>query len=124
MKSGSRVSWWDSGGTNNTLDKLSELHVGYASHADAADSATNATTANSLATSGTIRTNLASTSTATYTNGGNITPGVTGTLPVANGGTGQTDLDNVTVGSAKDWLNRVFNLTLTDEGLVNISLNN
>ena len=52
------------------------------------------TNAVSLSTSGTIRTNLASTSTATYTSGGNITPGVTGTLPVGNGGTGQTTAVN------------------------------
>jgi hypothetical protein len=37
----------------------------------------------------TVRTNLAST-TAVTDSGGNITPGVTGTLPVANGGTGAT----------------------------------
>ena len=37
----------------------------------------------------TIQTNLASTAAATDT-GGNITPGVTGTLPIANGGTGNT----------------------------------
>jgi hypothetical protein len=37
----------------------------------------------------TVRTNLASTTAITDT-GGNITPGVTGTLPIANGGTGAT----------------------------------
>ena len=52
------------------------------------------TKASSLSTSGTIRTNLESTSTVTYTSGGNITPGVTGTLPVGNGGTGQTSAVN------------------------------
>lgn len=49
-----------------------------------------ATKAAQLATGRTIRTNLGSTSAATFTGGGNITPGVTGTLPVANGGTGAT----------------------------------
>lgn len=43
-----------------------------------------------LATARTIRTNLASTSTASFNGTANITPGVTGTLPVANGGTGGT----------------------------------
>lgn len=49
-----------------------------------------ATKATLLATGRTIRTNLGSTSAATFTGGENITPGVTGTLPVANGGTGAT----------------------------------
>ena len=50
----------------------------------------NATSATKLATSRTIRTNLASTSTASFDGTNNITPGVTGVLPVANGGTGNT----------------------------------
>lgn len=57
--------------------------------------------AKALNTSRTVRTNLASTSTASFDGTANITPGVTGTLSVANGGTGQTNLDNVTVGKAK-----------------------
>jgi hypothetical protein len=50
----------------------------------------NADTATKLKTARTIRTNLASTSTASFDGSGNVTPGVTGTLPVANGGTGAT----------------------------------
>jgi hypothetical protein len=50
----------------------------------------NAATATKLQTSRTIRTNLASTSTASFDGSANITPGVTGTLGVANGGTGVT----------------------------------
>ena len=46
--------------------------------------------ATKLKNSRTIRTNLASTSTASFDGTGNITPGVTGTLPIANGGTGAT----------------------------------
>ena len=53
----------------------------------------NAKTADKLTTSRTIRTNLASTSTASFDGSADITPGVTGTLPVANGGTGLTSLD-------------------------------
>lgn len=53
-------------------------------HADAADVATK------LQTARTIRTNLASTSTASFDGSANVTPGVTGTLPIANGGTGGT----------------------------------
>ncbi|GAA2237777.1 hypothetical protein GCM10010401_07480 [Rarobacter faecitabidus] len=43
-----------------------------------------------LATSRTIQTNLASTSAASFNGSANATPGVTGTLPIANGGTGAT----------------------------------
>ena len=53
-------------------------------HADEAD------TADKLTTAHTIRTNLASTSAASFNGTANITPGVTGTLPIANGGTGGT----------------------------------
>lgn len=53
-------------------------------HADEADTAAKLTTAR------TIRTNLASTSAASFNGTANITPGVTGTLPIANGGTGAT----------------------------------
>lgn len=54
-------------------------------HADDAD------TADKLTTARTIRTNLASTSAASFNGTANITPGVTGTLPIANGGTGATN---------------------------------
>ena len=53
-------------------------------HADEAD------VAGKLATARTVITNLASTSTASFDGTTNITPGVTGTLPIANGGTGIT----------------------------------
>lgn len=43
-----------------------------------------------LTTARTIQTDLASTSSASFNGSANITPGVTGTLGVANGGTGQT----------------------------------
>ena len=45
-----------------------------------------------LTTGRTIQTNLASTSTATFNGSANITPGVTGVLPVANGGTNTSTL--------------------------------
>lgn len=50
----------------------------------------NAGTATKLATARTIRTNLASTSTASFDGSANVTPGVTGILPIANGGTGNS----------------------------------
>jgi hypothetical protein len=54
--------------------------------------ATNGTAeyARGLATARTIRTNLSSSSSASFNGRSNISPGVTGTLPVANGGTGQS----------------------------------
>ena len=52
--------------------------------------ANSANSATLLANARTIRTNLASTSTASFNGSANITPGVTGTLPVGNGGTGKT----------------------------------
>lgn len=48
----------------------------------------NAATATKLATARSIRTNLASGSAVNFDGSANITPGVTGVLPVANGGTG------------------------------------
>ena len=50
----------------------------------------NAGSATKLATGRTIRTNLGSTTAATFDGTNNITPGVMGTLPIANGGTGAT----------------------------------
>lgn len=50
----------------------------------------NAGTATTLATSRTIQTNLSSTSSASFNGSANVTPGITGTLPVAYGGTGAT----------------------------------
>jgi hypothetical protein len=47
-----------------------------------------------LTTSRTFQTNLASTSTASFNGSANVTPGVTGTLPVANGGTNRTTMPN------------------------------
>ena len=47
-----------------------------------------AASATKLATARTIRTNLSSTKAASFNGTANITPGVTGVLPVANGGTG------------------------------------
>jgi hypothetical protein len=54
-----------------------------------------------LTTARTIQTNLASTSSASFNGSANITPGVTGTLPASNGGTGQSTLtaNNVLLGN-------------------------
>ena len=50
----------------------------------------NASTATKLATARTIRTNLSSTTAPSFDGTANITPGVTGTLGIGNGGTGST----------------------------------
>lgn len=52
--------------------------------------AKNADTANRLTNSRTILTNLGSTSSASFNGTANITPGITGTLSIAHGGTGAT----------------------------------
>lgn len=53
-----------------------------------------ASLATKLATARTIRINLASSTAASFDGTANVTPGVTGTLPPTNGGTGQTSLPN------------------------------
>lgn len=54
------------------------------------DTAGNSASATKLATARTFQTNLSSTSNASFDGTANVTPGVTGTLPLANGGTGAT----------------------------------
>lgn len=54
-----------------------------------------ASSAIKLKTARTIRTNLGSTSAASFDGTANITPGITGTLSVANGGTGATSIANI-----------------------------
>ena len=62
-----------------------------------------------LTTARTIQTNLASTAAASFNGSANITPGVTGTLPVANGGTGRSTLtaNNVILGNGTTAVNFV-----------------
>ena len=73
-----------------------------------------------LYTARTIRTNLASTSTASFDGTADITPGITGTLPIANGGTGATSastaLSNLggfpkTGGTINGELHTAYNIT-------------
>jgi hypothetical protein len=62
----------------------------------------NVATATALANARTIQTNLASISAASFNGTVNVTPGVTGVLPVANGGTGNNGVDtSPTNGSTK-----------------------
>ena len=62
----------------------------------------NVASATKLQTARAIQVNLASTSAANFNGTADITPGVNGTLAVANGGTGATDLANITVGKASN----------------------
>lgn len=59
-------------------------------NAVSSDSATTATTANKLATARTIQANLASSNAGSFDGSSNVTIGVRGSLPLANGGTGST----------------------------------
>ena len=53
----------------------------------------NASSATKLQNARTIKTNLGSTDAASFDGSANVTPGVSDTLPVANGGTGNTSVD-------------------------------
>lgn len=85
--------------SNTPPDGYEEIKTGqalpfYASNAQFSDTATK------LSTARTIQTNLASTSSASFDGTANVAPGVTGILPVANGGTGVSSLADITVGNA------------------------
>lgn len=83
------------GGTGATSAADARTNLGItAANIGALPSGGTAASANKLATGRTIRTNLGSTSTATFDGTANVTPGVTGTLPIANGGTGATTAAN------------------------------
>lgn len=69
---------------------LSKSDVGLGNVDNTADSAKSVASSAKLTTARTIRINLKSTSTASFDGSKNITPGVTGTLPISNGGTGAT----------------------------------
>lgn len=72
---------------------------------DTTGNAATSTVTTKLATARTFLTNLASTSAASFDGTANVTPGVTGTLPIANGGTAgttqQVALDNLTIPASK-----------------------
>jgi hypothetical protein len=78
----------------------------------------------SLTTARNIQTNLASTSAASFNGTADISPGVTGTLPVTNGGTGQTSYTDgqLLIGNStgntltKATLTAGSNITITNAG--------
>lgn len=76
----------------------------------------NAGSATKLATARTIQTNLASTKAASFDGSANIAPGVSGILPVLNGGTGKSSLADVIVGTAQK-LQTARTLNVSGKGL-------
>lgn len=102
--------------TRNFLDKTGLDH--FKTKQDAYNAKTylgihaTADTATKLKTARTVTTNLASTASATFDGTANITPGVYGVLPVANGGTGSSTLDNIVAGKAiRDYDGNVISTT-------------
>ena len=82
-----------------------------------ADAYKNVASAAKLTTARTIRTNLGSTSTVNFDGTENVTPGVTGTLPISNGGTGATSasevLTNLGITATAAELNKLDGVTAT-----------
>ena len=74
-----------------------------------------------LTTGRTVQTNLASTAAATFNGSANITPGVTGTLPIANGGTGATTAAGIKTNLAIT-LSDIANSTTLAQGVGSIEL--
>ena len=84
---------------NNTVTSTSTtqaatanaVKLAYDKAVEASESTGRSETADKLTTARTIQTNLASTTAGSFDGSKNITIGVSGTLPTANGGTGRTD---------------------------------
>lgn len=79
------------GGTGATTAAQARANLGISESGSAQEAAS----AKKLSTARTIVTNLASTNAASFDGTANVTPGVSGVLGVANGGTGQTTLDGL-----------------------------
>lgn len=100
LNAGSYICWYD--GTNYYIDTgYAVTNARNASYATSAGSATTADSAGKLTTARKVWVKLGTASTSeTKDFSGDTAIPVSGTLPVANGGTGQTSLSNVTVGKA------------------------
>jgi len=77
---------------NNTYNKKIIAPAGLQGNSDSSDK---------LQTARTIQTNLASTTATSFDGTANVVPGVTGTLPIANGGTGNTNGSAVKLTTAR-----------------------
>ena len=111
-ESGITVAYQDSDGTLDfTVGTLNQ------------DTTGNAATATALENSRTFQTDLASTSTASFDGTGNITPGVTGTLAVGNGGTGLTSLSTFvrTTGAQSIAGNKTFSNNVIISGTLTVN---
>lgn len=78
---------------------LTKSDVGLGNAENTADAVKSVASAATLTTGRTFRTDLASTSTVTFNGAGDVTPGVTGTLAVGNGGTGASTLTGIVRGN-------------------------
>ncbi|CAM3337997.1 Side tail fiber protein from lambdoid prophage Rac [Megasphaera elsdenii] len=89
---------------DTTYEKISDASNVHASLQNSIntklDKTGTAVSATKLSTARTIQINLASTTATAFDGSANITPGVTGTLSVSNGGTGSNSLANIIVGRA------------------------
>lgn len=79
------------GGTGATTAAQARANLGISESGSTQEAAS----AKKLSTARTIVTNLASTNAASFDGTANVTPGVSGVLGIANGGTGQTTLDGL-----------------------------
>lgn len=79
------------GGTGATTAAQARANLGISESGSVQEAAS----AKKLSTARTIVTNLASTNAASFDGTANVTPGVSGVLGIANGGTGQTTLDGL-----------------------------
>ena len=78
------------GGTGATSASAARNNLGAAASGANTDITSITGSAAKLTTARTVQTNLALTAAASFDGTGNISPGVTGTLPIGNGGTGAT----------------------------------
>lgn len=112
-------------GANSDISSLSGLTTPLsAAQGGTGNNTGNAATATVLATSRTIQTNLASTSAVSFNGSANITPGVTGNLPVANGGTGASNAPNArtNLGAAMNGINNdISNLAALTGGITGLT---
>lgn len=108
--------------SHNAFEFARITNVGVAKwlgNADTATTATSAKSATKLATARTITANLASSAAGSFDGSADITVGVTGTLPIANGGTGSTTADaaRTALGCAPAYIYSTTDLTAGSSAL-------
>lgn len=108
--------------SHNAFEFARVTNVGVAKwlgNANTATTATSAKSATKLATARTITANLASSAAGSFDGSADITVGVTGTLPIANGGTGSTTADaaRTALGCAPAYIYSTTDLTAGSSAL-------